>query len=991
MRPLRLEIEGLTSFRERQVVPFEDFDLFVITGPTGAGKTTILDAMTLALYGSVPRTTGNRGSLSDLVSHGIAEARVLLEFEAEGEKYRVARRLPRKTAQSARVERLEGDEWVDDCEGSGVKAANARIIELVKLDFASFTKAVLLPQGEFHTFLKGDPSERRQTLVTLLGLEHYVKVGELARGRAARLKTGVERTHEILEDQFGDATKDALATAKADAKEAVAVAKTLKGAVAEATASFDEMETAGEVVESLETRAGELASLAGLIRDERERCSDVEAAERDALAAFASAEAAATKSRNDLSQAKSARAELVKKYATRERLAELQGLARSRSEAKTREKDAKDSLDSVAKELKERKSQTTKLEQVFETVKKEKAACEKVLDGVRKTDKEEMESAERLRHKCEAAEKSDSVLGDARQALAKAVKADESAVNKEERAQLKQDRLRDRLEELRASHSAAELAHGLGPGDACPVCERPLEKRPHSHTKELKDLQTATDEHERAAEDALTASRVRAAAATTRSGAESALAEAEDEGKTLLDGYETLDALRAACELTESKANEAAVSLTDAEAAAQAAVAGLSQARDELTSATKDVERLEEQASIHTEAMEKATSELEDAESQLRKHFGKRLPADAIAALGDQRTKVGEAEEMVEDSQARLDEAQEARRSAEEARDQAVESVREVDLLLERLKGDSKAARNQLVATIDQGALKVSVKEFSAQADGRSSFLTALAGGVAELNAAAVKAADKAILARDGWAEKLIALTTKQEIETRDPASATKALVKKAEEASEARVRTAAAVETIKTQIEKRTQLEKTIADDTASAALLDELGRELRADRFVQFIIDEMLDLLAEHASGELLQISDGRYSLACSSGEFEVIDHANADERRSVRTLSGGETFLASLSLALALSKQVSELAGEGLGASLEAVFIDEGFGTLDPDTLEDVIDALERLREQELAVGVISHVPELAERIQIGLAVRKDGNRSQIELMGTASTAA
>ena len=105
------------------------------------------------------------------------------------------------------------------------------------------------------------------------------------------------------------------------------------------------------------------------------------------------------------------------------------------------------------------------------------------------------------------------------------------------------------------------------------------------------------------------------------------------------------------------------------------------------------------------------------------------------------------------------------------------------------------------------------------------------------------------------------------------------------------------------------------------------------------------------------------------------------NADEQRSVKTLSGGETFMASLSLALALSKHVSDLAGEGLGAHLEAVFIDEGFGSLDPETLEEVIDALERLREDDLLIGVISHVPALAERIRVGLQVRKDGNRSVV----------
>ena len=91
MRPIALTIEGLTSFREPQAIDFSDLDLFVITGPTGAGKSSILDAITLALYGNVPRV--NSHELRDLISHGSSYMRVSLDFEVGGQHYRVARRL----------------------------------------------------------------------------------------------------------------------------------------------------------------------------------------------------------------------------------------------------------------------------------------------------------------------------------------------------------------------------------------------------------------------------------------------------------------------------------------------------------------------------------------------------------------------------------------------------------------------------------------------------------------------------------------------------------------------------------------------------------------------------------------------------------------------------------------------------------------------------------------------------------------------------------
>src|SRR4051794_9760443 len=147
VRPRSLEVDGFTAFRDRQVVDFGPFELFVITGPTGAGKTSLLDAIALSLYGQVPRM--GRHGLGQLVSHGKPEARVLLEFEVDGEVYRASRRLPRQGAQHGRLERWDGSRWADAVERGGVRAVNDAILGLVKLDFESFCKAILLPQGEF--------------------------------------------------------------------------------------------------------------------------------------------------------------------------------------------------------------------------------------------------------------------------------------------------------------------------------------------------------------------------------------------------------------------------------------------------------------------------------------------------------------------------------------------------------------------------------------------------------------------------------------------------------------------------------------------------------------------------------------------------------------------------------------------------------------------------------------------------------------------------
>ena len=169
------------------------------------------------------------------------------------------------------------------------------------------------------------------------------------------------------------------------------------------------------------------------------------------------------------------------------------------------------------------------------------------------------------------------------------------------------------------------------------------------------------------------------------------------------------------------------------------------------------------------------------------------------------------------------------------------------------------------------------------------------------------------------------------------------------------------------------------VADQRAVHELL---ASELGPRRFEAWLLEEALASLVAGASERLEQLSSGRYAMAIDDKkQFEVIDHANADERRLARTLSGGETFLASLALALALAERVTELSGSGR-ASLDAIFLDEGFGTLDPDTLDVVASAIEELGASGRMVGVVSHVRELADRVPVRFEVRRGIESSTVE---------
>jgi exonuclease SbcC len=158
-------------------------------------------------------------------------------------------------------------------------------------------------------------------------------------------------------------------------------------------------------------------------------------------------------------------------------------------------------------------------------------------------------------------------------------------------------------------------------------------------------------------------------------------------------------------------------------------------------------------------------------------------------------------------------------------------------------------------------------------------------------------------------------------------------------------------------------------------------LGRQLRASSFERWLCGEALDSLVAEASQTLMELSGGQYQLDRDErNDLWVIDFQDAGARRPVHTLSGGETFQASLALALALSRQVIDLSA-GL-RDLNSMFLDEGFGTLDEDTLEVVGSTLERLSaDSDRMIGIITHVPALAERAPVRFVVSRAGTTSTL----------
>ncbi|TQQ84088.1 nuclease SbcCD subunit C [Peptacetobacter hominis] len=188
---------------------------------------------------------------------------------------------------------------------------------------------------------------------------------------------------------------------------------------------------------------------------------------------------------------------------------------------------------------------------------------------------------------------------------------------------------------------------------------------------------------------------------------------------------------------------------------------------------------------------------------------------------------------------------------------------------------------------------------------------------------------------------------------------------------------------TLKNDVEKAEEIREKYKKASKEFEILEEIDRTVRGNRFVEYAAASHLKYIALEASQRLSSITNGRYALEINdSMEFVIRDNFNGGERRGIDTLSGGETFMTSLSLALALSSQI-QMKGN---SPLEFFFLDEGFGSLDTELLDTVMESLEKLHKNDLSIGIISHVEELKSRVPVKLVVTSgdigEGSKVNIE---------
>lgn len=1001
MRPVLLKIRGFTAFRDETVVEFEGRRLFVITGPTGAGKSSLLDAMTWALYGQVPRVGR---SVKELVSQGERDMSVLFEFTVRGRGYRVSRRYPGST--STRLERLVNEQWVpmEDRAAEVTKQVEA----LLGMDYATFTRAIVLPQGDFDSFLRGEAKDRRAILSQLIGLGVYQRAGEIARARANQHKAQADTLRTQLE-KMTLATPEAIAALEQRAAELTRTSADLVerrkalGNLAELARTHRERQEAATRAATEAREAETELAQAQYALDEAERAV---ATKQAAVEQGAANLAALAYDAAEHDRLKSAVAVLDQRAAAEAALAsaraDLDAARRTAEEARTAEAAARDHATTTASALAaaEKAARTAgtalakaagKARRALELTTEAATTAEENATAADTRARDLADRVRTLRSLAEAITAADADLARDTDAATRAArdhaKREQEAAKAgtaRERAEAAVEEARADLDRARAEDAAAHLRASLQVGDPCPVCGEPIAKIGKHTAPNLARVEAALTK----ATTALTEARAAAEAATAAVAASAARVEATERAQAAANALrESLTARLAEYDV----AAEALASTIDAgehDAAREAATAQTQ--RTEARAHAEDAQALREALARVPAEIEATEAKRVAAASTVREELTESLAAftAAATALTTAERDAATASNAASVAATALDAAtRDAARS-----EQAVAAAEQRLASLGGVTGDPDEVRralteaerrltkrDELTTTLAREREALASTEASRAAslqarDRANDGLEKRRKGCVEAEAAAATALD-ALAA--SWQDVLgagtpsiAALKVEQE-----------AFLERERTTQEELIATRVAKEQAASQAEQAASMQTDAEAHQAQASLVGSVGLDLQGNRFIAYLLNESMQLLAADASERLSAFTNGRYALVADDDTFQVMDHLNGDELRSVKTLSGGETFLASLALALALSEHLPEISGTGGAVSLDSLFLDEGFGALDSEALDLAVQGLETLAEGSRMIGVISHVEELSERLPDRIRVEKGSHGSLV----------
>ncbi|MGW9430661.1 AAA family ATPase [Streptomyces decoyicus] len=1085
MRLHRLTLTAFGPFGGSQAIDFDRLSrdgLFLLHGPTGAGKTSVLDAVCFALYGSVPGARQSGQALRSDLADPLTLTEVVLELTV-GERRLEITRLPeqprpKKRGSGTTKEKAQSRlrEFVPAGAGAGAEAGGAadgdgpadgagghwkalsrshqeigeEIGQLLGMSKEQFCQVVLLPQGDFARFLRADAEARSRLLGRLFDTRRFAALEEQLNTRrktaADTVTAGDERllalAHRMAQaagespdltdpsvpapDRTGQATAGAAARGRGAAvggrgrAQATAAARTTVTATVPGQAGSAEGGGRGGQVASVRTAAGQDGAAPGpgepgfaeavLVRAAVARVS---ARERLAVARSAvdAAEAAEHQAAGRWDEARE-RHRLQQRYAdARRRAARLDERAEERERTRDRLARARAAAE-VAPALALRDSAWRELDAAQRAERQHRSPLPA---GLADAEGEQLAAQERkVREQLGS-------LGAARRAERRAADITRERAGLDREARADEQTLLDAAEWL-ATWSEAQRAHRQRIETAQEAATRAEQLgariEPAAERWEAARRRDRLGADVRSAQGELLAARERSAAAHEH------WLDLKDRrlrgiAAELADGLRDGQAC-AVCGATEHPAPARADADHVDRTAEEAALEAHRQAEETRQRAADHHQSAKEAlAAAAATAGDAPTGELAAQVEELRADFARAhaLGADLHAA----REALGRAEREYErrrDEQQQAERRAAARTSHREALDRERAALEEE---LTRARGDCPSVADRAARLERQVALLAAAAEAARTAHACAERLKDADSGLSDAAYRAgfdtPQAAAEALLRDDEWRvlqqrlDDWQAESAAVEAELADPETSAAAALPPADpvaaqtahQAATARLRTASA--THAAALERCTELDRLSARADADARALaplraahDRIARlaalasgtsteNERRMRLESYVLAARLEQVAAAATARLHRMSGGRYTLVHSDERaggarrsglgLHVVDAWTGHER-DTSSLSGGETFFASLALALGLADVVTDEAG---GTRLDTLFIDEGFGSLDEQTLDEVLDVLDSLRERDRSVGIVSHVADLKARIPAQLEVVKDRSGSTV----------
>ncbi len=1067
MKPIYLEIEGLQSYKALQKIDFEKLlenGLFGIFGSTGSGKSTVLDAITLALYGRVSRASrGTQG----IMNNESERMRVMFEFSmldgSERKRFRIERVYGRKNEHACEIKTarmfLLGENGDLPLAEKATDIDDA-VRELLGLEYEDFTRAVILPQNKFQEFLSMEKSKKLAMLERLFGLSEY---GEKLSERVKVKIYDLEKEYENVKGQLSaieNSDDEALAAAKekfAEKEKQKETAVNRHKAVEEEYLKVKDLYETSVNIVKLENDLKEslseqdyferLKSKVALSRKAR----DIEplwdtykkdAAEKKALekkeeelvlgVERTNDQIARTESRCN-SAAQNAEVNLPKLYERKSKLEQGTGLQQkfdaltlSIAEKQAKAEELRELLLHVTGDKNKNQIRRTEINSIigefdsfFAENKPKLARRTLLLEGQRLEDEqakatEAAENAKKefegLKAECIQLEtnitETEALYAELSEKYEKRTASIEGTINQyksikadyvEEKA-----RLEEEVRALLQEETAYRIAQKLEDAVPCPVCGSMHHPAPAKLNEEsaarLEECRSEIARYEQ---------------------------EIEDTDRIILgftNGYNNQQKAEVLVEIEEL--------------------------RNKLATASTKKEMYEEQLEGKKKRRDEAEKLWESTEKVriIKKNaFSSFMLANRFDNLAEELAKLADVEEKIQSTEKEnfelcreRDELTDEFNKLLEKQGQIETETAVTETAAAEQKGTLKEVENQLSALVSEGTvyeeiervkgeISVIIKEKDESAAQLEAHKKTLEEMQSELLVVKEKISHKHQLLEENE-KRILAVLEGTEITSPDiilqarlsdemegnynieinrheeKVAKLRTMIAVSREKLSGKTVTATEYDTVSKNYDKacakrdeeisgyevaKAELEKMEENHRKWKAVSESHGRLSRdlesynsikkliaGNKFVEYVAEESLRYVLGEASEILSSLTHGRYRIELGSeSEFVIKDYLAGGSYRGVGTLSGGETFLTSLSLAVSLSKQI-QLKGQ---SPLEFFFLDEGFGSLDGELLDTVIGSLEKLADGNRVIGVVSHLKELQERISRRLCVERDENNS------------